>query len=340
MDTKEVLMKLSNSFGVSSYESYTFDLIENIIKENFKDIELRKSGTGNLIAKYGNTGKKIGFFAHVDEIGVVISKIVDDCFARVEMIGGVDPRVVISKRIYFVKNGKEKIGVIGMLAPHLQNAKNKSKSPSFDELFIDFSISGGTKDIDVGDMGYIKMESKELQNGVITGKSLDNRVGVTVLLKALDYLKDFKFDGELHLAFNKGEEVGLVGAKGTAYDIFPESAIIVDVTFSEDLPANVETMLLGKGPAIARGSAINDEVFDLLIKICKDENIKHQVEVLPMRTGTETDVVQMTKTGVKTGLVSVPIYNMHSPVECVDLSDIDASSKLLALFAMKEGKKR
>jgi endoglucanase len=125
-----------------------------------------------------------------------------------------------------------------------------------------------------------------------------------------------------------------------AYDIHPDSAIIVDVTFAEDLPDNMETMKIGKGPAIAVGAAINKEVYKKLTDIAKKENIDHQVEVLPMGTGTETDVVQMIKTGVKTGLLSIPIYNMHSPVEVVNENDIDLTAKLLALYAYEEGEQK
>ena len=340
MDISEILKKLSDSFGVSSWEHNTYSIVEETLKQLDPDIEISKRGTGSLVAKYGNGDKKIGFFAHIDEIGIAISKIVDKEFARVEMVGGVDPRTLIAKRVIFKTDKGNKLGVIGMLAPHLQDKDKRGQSPSFDELFVDFSISGGTEGLNVGDIGVVDAKSKELENKTISGKAIDNRAGVVSIIKALDYLKKFKFNGTLYLSFNKGEEVGLVGAKGMAYDIHPDSAIIVDVTFAEDLPGNMETMKIGKGPAIAVGAAINKEVYKKLTDIAKNENIDHQIEVLPMGTGTETDVVQMIKTGVKTGLLSIPIYNMHSPVEVVNENDIDLTAKLLALYAYEEGEKK
>lgn len=340
MDISEILKKLSESFGVSSWEHNTYSIVEETLKELNPDIEISKRGTGSLVAKYGNGDKKIAFFAHIDEIGIAISKIVDKEFARVEMVGGVDPRTLIAKRVLFKTENGYKLGVVGMLAPHLQDKDKRGQSPSFDELFVDFSISGGTADLHVGDIGVIESKAKDLKNKNISGKAIDNRAGVVSIIKALDYLDKFKFNGTLYLSFNKGEEVGLVGAKGMAYDIHPDSAIIVDVTFAEDLPGNMETMKIGKGPAIGVGAAINKEVYKKLNDIAKKENISHQTEVLPMGTGTETDVVQLVKTGIKTGLISIPIYNMHSPVEVVNEKDIDLTAKLLALYAYEEGEKK
>jgi endoglucanase len=336
MKTDELLKKLCNEFGASSYEDRVMDLVENSLKEEYKELDFYRPGTGSLVAKYGKGGKKVAFFAHIDEIGVVVSNIVDEEFARVEMIGGVDARTLIAKKVKFVTKHGEKIGVVGMLAPHLQAADSRGKSPSFDELFVDFSFSGGTKDISVGDIGYIDFEAVELQNKMISAKALDNRVGAVVIAKALDYLKEYKFDGELYLCFNRGEEIGLVGAKGMAYEVNPDYAIVVDVAFGNENIPHMETLKIGEGPAIATGAPITPKVFDDLTKIAEENNLNFQLEVAASRSGTEADIVQITRTGIATGLVSVPILNMHSPVEVVDVKDIEAAAKLLAIFAVKE----
>ncbi|BBE31152.1 peptidase M42 [Tepiditoga spiralis] len=338
METKEVLKTLSNSFGVSSYEKNTFKVIKDILSKEFEKIKFETVGTDNLLVKFGTGKKKIAFFAHTDEIGVVISKIENEHFARISSIGGVDPRTLVAKRITFFKNGKETIGVVGMLAPHLQNAKTKKISPSFDELFIDFSISGGTKNISVGDVGSIEVEAMELNEKYITGKAIDNRAGVTTIIKALEYLQYYNFDGELYLSFNKGEEVGLVGAKGAAHYIKPDVAIIVDVTFGNDTIPGYETMKINEGPAILIGAAVHKKTYQKLVDIADENNIKYQIEVAPSRSGTETDIVQITNGGVATALLSVPILNMHSPVEVVSINDIEATAKLMAIFAAKEGR--
>jgi endoglucanase len=334
MDTSTLLKNLSNTFGVSSFENYTFPLIEKELKNISPDIKLEKVGIGNLVATYGSESPKIAFFAHVDEIGIVISKIVDEHFARISPVGGVDPRTLVGKRVLFKTNDSEKTGVIGFLAPHLQKKEDREKSPSFDELFVDFSISGGTSSINVGDMGVIHVQAVELENGKISNKSLDNRVGAAVLIKSLEYLQNLKFEGQLMLSFNKGEEVGLVGAQGSAYHLKPDFAIVIDVTFGEKLPENVEPIKLGDGPVIGIGTTVTRSVFEELTKTAKNNNIKYQIETFTRGSGTEADVVQISSTGVKTGVVSVPILNMHSPNEVVDVKDVEESAKLLSLFAL------
>jgi endoglucanase len=334
MDTKDLIKNLSDSFGVTSFENCTFPLIEQFLLEINQDIKLEKIGIGNLVATYGQGNPKIAFFAHVDEIGIVISNIIDDTFARIEAVGGVDPRTLVGKRVCFRTENGEKLGVIGFLAPHLQKPEDKDKSPSFDELFVDFSVSGGTKDINVGDIGVINVEAKDLENDQIVGKAIDNRAGVAVLIKSFEYLQNLKFDGQLMLSFNKGEEVGLVGAKGAAEYLQPDYAVVVDVTFGERLPENVESFKIGEGPVISIGAPINKSVYDDLVKTAKDNNIKYQIEAVPSRSGTETDIVQIVGQGIKTGLVSVPILNMHSPSEVVNINDIDRAAKLLAMFAL------
>ena len=270
----------------------------------------------------------------MDEIGIVISKIIDSSFARVEAVGGVDPRTLVGKRVCFKTEKGKKIGIIGFLEPHLQKVEDKDKSPSFDELFVDFSVSGGTQDINVGDIGVINVQAQDLENNQIVGKALDNRVGVAVLIKAFEYLQNLKFDGQLMLSFNKGEEVGLVGAKGSAEYIQPDYAVVVDVTFGERLPENVESFKIGEGPVISIGAPINKSVYDDLVKTAGDNNIKIQIEAVPSRSGTETDIVQIVSEGIKTGLVSVPILNMHSPSEVVNIKDVESSAKLLSMFAL------
>ncbi|POZ92448.1 M20/M25/M40 family metallo-hydrolase, partial [Petrotoga halophila] len=164
--------------------------------------------------------------------------------------------------------------------------------------------------------------------------SLDNRVGAAVLIKSLEYLQNLKFEGQLTLSFNKGEEVGLVGAQGSAQHLKPDFAIVVDVTFGEKLPENVEPIKLGEGPVIGIGTTVTRSVFEELTKTAKNNNIKYQIETFARGSGTEADVVQISSTGVKTGVVSVPILNMHSPNEVVDVKDVEESAKLLSLFAL------
>jgi endoglucanase len=332
MKSKEMIKLLSDSIGVSMYENEVKEKIIEIARKISNEIDIFDVGKGSLGIKYGDGNIKIALFAHMDEIGIVITKIVDDQFAMVHTIGGVDPRTLISKRVKFITKNGEKIGLVGMLAPHLQKEKHRNTSPDFDNLYIDFSISNGTSDIEVGDIGVVDVKAEELNNK-ITGKAIDDRAGCAVLLKTLEYLKKFRIDNKtVYCLFNQGEEIGLKGAKRTSYEINPEIGIVVDVTFGSDTPAHFEKIEIGKGPAIALGPTMNNEVTEKIIETAKKYNIKYQLEPLPIRSGTEADIVQIVREGIKTIGISIPILNMHSSVEVVDPSDIDEAARLIAQF--------
>ncbi|KLO22703.1 peptidase M42 [Marinitoga sp. 1197] len=340
MKTTEILKKLSDAIGVSMYENEVKETIKDLVIKISNNIEIFDAGKGSLGIKYGNGSNKIGLFAHMDEIGLVISKIIDEQFAMVHTIGGVDPRTLISKRVKFKTKQGFKLGIVGMLAPHLQKQEHRNTAPDFDNLYVDFSIDGGTEDIEVGDIGVVDVKSEELNNK-ITGKALDDRAGCAVLLKTLEYLEKYKIeDKSIYFLFNQGEEIGLKGAKRTSYEVNPEIGIIVDVTFGSDTPPHFEKIEMGKGPAIAIGPTMNNEVTEKIIKIAEEYNIKHQIEPLPIRSGTEADIVQIVREGIKTIGISIPILNMHSSVEVVDPSDVDNTARLIAQFIVdynKEG---
>ena len=338
MKTIELLKELTDSFGVSGHEEETFKTIEKILRENYKNLTYERKGTGSLLVKMGNGSKKVAFFAHTDEIGLVISKITDSNYARVAGVGGVDPRTLLAKRVIFRTASGNKLGIIGMLAPHLQAPSTKDKSPSFDQIFVDFSVSGGTKDLQVGDMGTLEVFAAEMQGDKLTSKALDNRAGVAALMRSIDYLSDLKFDGQLVLCFNKGEEIGLIGAKGMSYEVNPDYAIVVDVTFASENNPNFETYKLGDGPVVAVGAPITPSVFEQISSLAQENNIQYQIEAVPGSSGTEADVVQLARNGIKTGLISIPLLNMHSPVETVSIQDIDNTARLLAIFASKAGR--
>ncbi|WGS65448.1 M20/M25/M40 family metallo-hydrolase [Marinitoga aeolica] len=338
MESKEILKLLSDAVGVSMYENEVKGKIIELAKKISKNIEILEVGKGSLGIKYGNGMKKIGLFAHMDEIGLVISKIVDEQFAMIHTIGGVDPRTLIAKRVKFFTQKGVKLGLVGMLAPHLQKQEHRNTAPDFDNLYVDFSIDGGTEDIEIGDIGVVDVKADEL-NGKITGKAIDDRAGCAVLLKTLEYLEKFKLeDKTVYFLFNQGEEIGLKGAKRTSFEIHPEVGIILDVTFGSDTPGHFEKIEMGKGPAIALGPTMNNEVTEKIIETAKKYNINYQLEPLPIRSGTEADIVQIVKEGIKTIGISIPILNMHSSVEVVDPSDIDKSAMLIAHFIADYGK--
>jgi len=333
----ELLKDLSNSFGPVGYEDETRQLIFDRISP-FVD-ELKVDNMGNLIAlKKGNTGKRIATFTHMDEVALVISRIDERGYARFEGLGGIDPKVLISQKVRVkCRDGVERRGIIGMLAPHLQDAKSKGKVPGFDELFIDLSMNPDYEAIQPGDLVVIDFEALEL-NGKVVGKALDDRACCAVSILTARELERFSRRPDVYFIFTSREEIGAFGAKVAAEGIKPDLAIAMDVTHdNSEFEINI-----GKGPAISVGGPnIDKKFFEKLDKTAKKHNVPVQYEFAAGRTGTDADVVQISGTGIPTLLISLPQKYMHTPVEVIDPTDVENSVRLLAAFLaeLEEGEK-
>jgi len=322
-----LLMDLSNAFGPVGYEDEVHSVIRQEI-EPFVD-EIYTDEIGNLIAVKKGTGKRIGIFTHVDEVSLVISKIDERGFARFEELGGIDPKVLISQRVRIKsRDGKERYGVIGMLAPHLQKKETRGEVPSFDELFIDASINPDYSKIDIGDLAVVDFSAFEM-NGKISGKALDDRACAAISIETAKELSKYLSTPTVYFVFTTREEVGAIGAKGAAESLEIDLGVAMDVTHHEK-ESDIE---IGKGPALTVGGPnIHKGYFKLLDDYAKDQEFKVQYEFGPGRTGTDADNVQIAGSGVPTLLLSLPQMFMHTPVEVVQISDVAGTSRLLAGF--------
>jgi endoglucanase len=329
METGKLLVELSNLDGPSGYETNVVSYIKSVI-EPFVD-EAKTTRHGSLIGyKKGKGIGKLAFFAHVDEIGFVVSK-VEGQFARLEPVGGVDPKVVYASKIrIYTKNGIEH-GVIGMLAPHLQDSESRKKVLTYDEIFVDLSLC--ERDVRVGDIAVIDQTAFET-NGKVVGKALDNRASCGVLVKALEFLKKYNHPWDVYVVFSVQEETGCLGALTGAYEINPDVAIVMDVTFASEPPFS-DHIELGKGPVIGLGPVVDRNLVQKIIEIAKKHNVSLQEEAVGGRSGTETDFVQLVRNGVRTSLISIPLKYMHTPVEMVDPHDVEELARLLSLVAVE-----
>ncbi|OAA31932.1 peptidase M42 [Kosmotoga arenicorallina S304] len=337
MKITELLRDLSNSFGPVGYEDETRQLIHERISPFVDEVNI--DSMGNLIAlKKGNTGKRVAIFTHMDEISLVISKTDERGFARFEGLGGIDPKVLISQKVRIkCRDGVERRGVIGMLAPHLQDKKSKGKVPGFDELFIDISMNSDYEAVQPGDLVVVDFKALEL-NGKVIGKALDDRACCAVSILTAKELEKFTLRPDVYFVFTSREEIGVFGAKVAAEGIRPDLGIAMDVTHD-----NSEfDISIGKGPAISVGGPnIDKKYFDKLDKTAKKHNIPVQYEFAAGRTGTDADMVQISGTGIPTLLMSLPQMYMHTPVEVIDTKDVENSVRLLVEFLseLEEGEK-
>ena len=333
MEVKDFLTRLCDAPHVSGYESAAAEIVREAFSE-FTDVSSDDFGNVTGLRKGEGRGRLM-LAAHMDEIGLMAAGIGDNGLIRFTAIGGFDARVFPAREVTI--HGTEKIlGVIGIAPPHLGAPGDADKAIPAEDLAIDagYPREKLAELIKIGDIITINSKTTELKNNFLSGKSMDDSVGVAVLLSAMKHLADVRLGLDIYFVATAQEEVGVRGAAVSAYSIEPDVAIAVDVGFGRTPELDeAKTLEMGKGPAIAVGPGIHPGVFELLKKTAKDANISYQIEVIPSRTGTDADSMQIAKNGAATGVVSVPLKYMHTPVETVELTDIDRTGRLIAEFA-------
>jgi len=331
LKTNELLLRLTLIPGPSGYEDEVLKEIEQIMKP-FVD-ECFRTPMGSLVCVKKGTGPKIGFFAHADQIAFVVTKIYEDGFLRLSGVGGWDPKTVISQKVWVhTKNGRLR-GVVGFMPPHLQTTEESKKVPDYDHLFVDVTMNPNWKNISIGDLVTLDVEGFE-KNGTIFAPALDNRASCVAIIKAAELLSKIKTDAEVYHVFSTQEEIGGPGARSGAYISEIEYGIVIDVTHGdEDIPG-YPRIKMGEGPAVAVGPVTNRRFVEHINKISGKYNIKVQVEPIAGRSGTDTDEVQLTRIGVKTALISIPLKYMHNPYEKIIVKDVEDTAKLLAFSAV------
>jgi len=317
---KDLIRKLTEAYGPSGAE----DQIRELIRAEVEPLadEVRVDPLGSLIAVKKGAGKRIVLDAHMDEIGLMVSYVDEKGFARVTSIGGVSPLTCIGGRVVFADGT---VGVIGV-----DEKRERSKPPQLSQLYVDV---GATSQADcpmqVGDAaGFVR--PFVATGSRLISKTMDDRIGCVVLIQVLRRLKTSPH--EVHFVFSVQEEVGLRGARASAYGVDPDLAIAVDITAAGDMPeSKPRAISLGEGPAIKvqdRGMIAHPAVRELLVKTAKKNKIPYQLEVLELGT-TDAAAIQLTRAGVPAGCVSIPCRYFHSPSEMVDLADVENAIKLL-----------
>lgn len=321
----EFLEELINAHGVSGDE----EKIAEIIKKNITPLcdEVREDTLGNIIAHKKGDGRRIMLAAHMDEIGIIVTYTDDDGFIRFNAVGGVSVKELPYRRVKF-KNGV--VGVIGC------EDKNFSKKAAVSALYIDIgakSRAEAEKLVSIGNTAAF-VGNTNISDGRIVSKTLDNRIGCYCLIEAMKKIKNNKND--IYFVFTVQEEVGLRGAGSAAYGIEPEIALAIDVTDTGDTPeCEKMAVRLGGGAAVKlydRSIICHKSVRESLINLAKKHNIPYQLEVMT-DGGTDAGAIHTSKTGVAAGGISIPCRYIHSPSEMAYISDINACSELITVFA-------
>ena len=304
--------------------------------------------TGNSFASVKPGSRpRVMMAGHIDEIGLQITHIDKDGFLYFDTIGGWDPQVLVGQRVRILGSGGEVPGVIGKKPIHLMKASDRTKASKVRDLWID--VGAGDRDaagelgLRVGDSAVVDASLVRLAGDRIASRAIDNRIGAFVVLEALRRLAESPSSAGAVAVATVQEEIGYTGggARTSAYSVDPDVALVVDVTFSTDAPDINKKELgehrLGGGPVLSRGSAAHPVVFDRLTEVAEAEGISYSIQAAPRATRTDADGIHLVRTGVPTGLVSVPNRYMHSPNEIVSTSDLDAAANLLAAFVRSLG---
>ncbi|MEA3408001.1 MAG: M42 family metallopeptidase [Chloroflexota bacterium] len=320
---KDLIKTLVETYGPSGNEEQIRGLIEETISDHVEEIQV--DTMGNLIAHKEGTGdgKRVMIAAHMDEIGLVVTHIDDDGFARFGRVGGVSPITLVGNRVLFADSTT---GVIGC-----EKWLRSSKLPEWEELFIDVGATS-QKDcpIDVGNIAGFVRSFVDMGKRMVA-KSMDDRVGCAVVIQTLLNMEDSPND--VYFVFTVQEELGTRGATAATFGIEPDVAVAVDVTSVGDTPeAHPMAVSLGDGPAIKvmdSGMLTHPGVKRWMIEAAEDADIPYQLEVLE-RGSTDARAMQLSRIGVAAGCLSIPCRYVHTPSEMVDYGDVQGSVDLLS----------
>lgn len=337
MELKELLKELTDAHGVSGHEYPAGEVFAKQAKPFSDEIIIDKLGSVIAIKKGQQTGEKrfkILLAGHLDEIGLMVTKIEDGGFLRITNIGGIDISILPGQAVTVM--GKEQIkGVIGAKPPHLQEPGESGNLIQMDDLYVD---TGKTKEeladnVEIGTLVRIESEFTELSGGCFSAMAMDDRAGVVVLVETLRRLTERKHDWDVYAIATAQEEVSGLGAITTAFEIQPDIAIAIDVTFG-DGPGMPERRSnpLGKGVTIGLGPNFHPKITQKLKDVASEHEITHQIEVDPYPGGTDAYSLQVSRAGIPAGLVSIPLRNMHSTVETLKLDDVKRCAELLCVF--------
>lgn len=323
---KSIIKKLTETFGPSGFEKSVRNVIRKEIRDHVDSIKSDK--LGNLIAHIKGKGTKVMLASHMDEIGVVTSYIDKNGFIRFSNVGGFFPVHSLTSRIIF-ENGR--IGVIGE-----ERRKSMSDPVEMTKLYIDIGARDrkeAEKLVPIGTFGCYERGFEDIGKRIVA-KALDDRIGCAVLIEVAKRLKR-KVKNDTYLVFTVQEEVGLKGARTSAFGIDPDIALAVDVTATGDTPeAKKMAVKLGAGAAIKIkdwGIVCDPKIVETLIRIARRNKIPYQFEILERGT-TGATVIQLTKGGIPSAAVSIPSRYIHSASEIIDMDDVEAAVKLIVKF--------
>ena len=342
MSVPDVLRRLLTAPGPSGYEQAPAAVFRDACSAF---AEVTQDSVGSTVARVNGTGDGplLAIVGHIDEIGLIVHHIDDDGFLWFTAVGGWDPIILVGQRVEIATRDGHVVGVVGKKPIHLMSEEDRRKVPELKQLHIDIGAKDGDDArsiVRVGDVAVIAGEPVELPNDRVTSRSLDNRIGCYVAYEAARLIAEAgDAPGDVCALAVTQEEITFAGARTTAFSLEPDLAIVVDVTFATDAPDTNEKEVgrhrFGTGPVLQRGATLDPRLFELLHETGEAEEIPFTVTASGRSTGTDADAFHLSRGGVPSAVVSVPLRYMHSPVEMIQLDDVHNAARLIAAFARR-----
>lgn len=337
---KEMLSVLCGQSGPSGFEHPVAERAAQLLAPLVDEVNIDKMGNLIGVRRCGiPNAKRVLLDAHLDEIGLIVIGS-EDGFLRFRTIGGVDPRMLPDCEVTILTD-PPMFGVVACLPPHVLAEGEADKSVAIPDLFIDTGLTQEQVDelVPAGTPCVFRTGCFPLGKKEMCGKSMDDRACFVTLLRAAQILQDKLLDVDMYIMGSTREEIGHGGAATAAYAIAPDCCIAVDVTHGKtpDTPKE-RTSELGGGPAVGIGPNMTRWMTERMFAKAKEANIPLQYEVMAGATGTNGWDMQIAREGIATSVLSLPLKYMHSPVETLDLDDIESVASLIAAFVEGIGK--
>lgn len=339
METEQILERLCAIGAPSGFEGPAVRAARELLEPLMDQVWTDRLGNLVGVRRCGKPGaKKLLLDAHLDEVGLIVTGIKDG-FLRF-MGNGVDSRMLPDREVTVLAD-PPLLGVVACLPPHVLSAEDREKAPELKDLFVDVGLSQEEAEhrVPLGTPMVYRTDFTRLGERQVCAKALDDRSCYAALLRAAELLRDEKLDVDLYVLGSVCEEAGGVGAKVAAQAIAPDFCVAVDVTFGRtpDSPKD-ESLVMGGGPVVGIGPNMTRWMTRRLLDKAEEKGIAVQKEVMERSSGTNAWPMQIANEGVATAVLSIPLKYMHTPVEVVELSDIENTARLLAAFAVGLGK--
>ena len=324
-----LLEKLVKAFGVPGYEEEIRELVKEHMQKYLDEVQV--DTLGNVIGVKRRGKRKVLLAAHMDQIGFMVSGITDDGYLVISPMGGVNP-ITLRSRVIRIKGKNGYVyGVIGEKPPHIEK---KAEKKEIKDLRVDIGVEKREEAenlVSIGDVGSFIPNYYEMENRIVA-TALDDRSGIYTILKVMENLES---EATIYFVATVQEEVGLRGARVSGFRVEPDIGIAIDVTHARMPGMGKEEMPieLGKGPTIGVGPTAHPRLVKHFINSAN--GVSYQIKPNPSRSGTDADVIQLSREGVATVVISIPLRYMHSSVEMIDKRDLENTIKLIK-NALKE----